>query len=115
MEITQDFIQSYIDKAQNEIAELNKTKVYQSAQVEYLDRELQKLRDEVLKMKEEYEMKVTVLEVQLQEATTSNNNILERFGLAQQIPVVNVVEDVEERWVEAPKVPAIPIDPINRE
>jgi chromosome segregation ATPase len=105
MEITQDFIQSYIDKAQNEIAELNKTKVYQSAQVEYLDRELQKLRDEVLKMKEEYEMNIAALEVQLRDALadTTANNILQNFA-STQIPVSVPIsmDDSPERWVEAP-------------
>jgi chromosome segregation ATPase len=90
MDITPDFIQFYIDKAQAEIAELNKTKIYQSAQVEYLDRELHKLREEVVKLKEEYE-------VQLKELKTINNKVVD-------LPKVIEVKDVTaDRWIDLKK------------
>ena len=104
MDITPDFIQFFIDKAQAEIAELNKTKLYQSAQVDYLDRELHKLREEVVKLKEEYEAKLITL-------AAANSNLNEI-----KLPkVIEVKDDAAERWVELPKVPAFPIDPANRD
>ena|SRR5688572_21912765 len=108
MEITQEFVQFFIDKLQGEVGELNKTKIFQSAQIDFLEKQLKAVQAEVVSLNETYTTEIDNLKkLHMLELEELDAKHAETYAADK----LNKVLGAEQQYQG---VSAFPIDPVDR-